>query len=213
MKKVLIPLFLHGTDTCYETCFNCQPGQSFRADWCLDLHGYLSREEFAARLNEINNHVKSVELMTYKTKNLLYCVASICASLLSAIFSAIINAIAGVSLGISITGILFFIAKYMIEKNAADRAITFTNLLNELFAQYNKHETPTVNWKFWWVHSYEIYVTGLDGRAYGNGHVNKLKMGHCLSVKFALLFAENALIILEINDALSSLTKKTVGDK
>ncbi|CAG8472099.1 6258_t:CDS:1 [Cetraspora pellucida] len=211
MKEVLIPLFVHATDTCFDTCFDCQPGHSFRADWCLDLHGYLSREEFAARLNQINNHVKSVELMTYKTKNLLYFVASICAALLSTIFSAIMKSIGGVPIGFSISGILFFIAKYKIEKNAAGRAIAFTNLLNELFAQYNKHETPTVNWKFWWVHSYERYVTGLDGRAYGNGHINKLKMGHCLSVKFAVLFAENALIILEINDALSDLTKNTVG--
>ncbi|CAG8808785.1 7475_t:CDS:1, partial [Racocetra fulgida] len=91
------------------------------------------------------------------------------------------------------------------------RAIAFTNQLNELFAQYNKHEHPTVNWKFWWINSYENYVTGLDGRAHGNGHLNNLKMRFGLRVKFAALFAENALIILEINDALSDLTKTTVG--
>ncbi|CAG8511768.1 4800_t:CDS:1 [Cetraspora pellucida] len=207
MKQVLIPLFIHGADTCID----CQPGHSFRADWCLDLHGYLSREEFAARLNQINNHVQSVELMTYKTKNLLYYIASIGSVLLSVIFSVIMQSATGLPIGFSISGILFFIAKYMIEKNAAERAIAFTNLLNELFAQYNKHETPTVNWKFWWVHSYESYVTGLDGRAYGNGHINKLKMRYGISIKFAALFADNALIILEINDALSDLTKNTVG--
>ncbi|CAG8472135.1 6260_t:CDS:1 [Cetraspora pellucida] len=207
MKKVLIPLFIHGTDTCCD----CQPGHSFRADWCLDLHGFLDPKDFNDRLNQINNHVQSVELMTYKTKNLLYYVASICAALLSTIFSVIMRSVTGVPIGFSISGILFFIAKYMIEKNAAERAIAFTNLLNDLFAQYNKHENPTVNWKFWWVHSYEQYVTELDGRAYGNGHINKLKMRYGISIKFASLFADNALIILEINDALSDLTKHTVG--
>ncbi|CAG8717387.1 6885_t:CDS:1, partial [Racocetra fulgida] len=102
----------------------------------------------------------------------------------------------------------------MIEKNAAERAIALTNLLNELFAKYNQHENPTVNWKLWWVRSYERYVTKLDGRAYGNGHKNKKTLHYKrfrISVKFADLFAENALIILEINDALSDLTKNTVG--
>ncbi|CAG8783168.1 19410_t:CDS:1 [Cetraspora pellucida] len=207
MKKVLIPLFLDGSDTCCD----CQPGHSFKADWCLDLHGFLSPEEFATRLQQINAHVQSVELMTHKTKKLLYYVASVGVFLLSAIFSAIMRSITGVPVGFSISGILFVFVKYMIEKNAAERAIAFTNLLNQLFAQYNKHENPTVNWKFWWVHSYEQYVTGLDGKAYGNGHMNKLKLKFGLSVKFAALFAENALIILEINDALSDLTKSTVG--
>ncbi|CAG8744168.1 4724_t:CDS:1, partial [Racocetra fulgida] len=64
----------------------------------------------------------------------------------------------------------------MIEKNAAERAITLTTLLNELFTQYNQHENPTANWKFWWVRSYENYVNDLDGRAYGNGHINKEKL-------------------------------------
>ncbi|CAG8768504.1 34495_t:CDS:1, partial [Racocetra persica] len=197
-----------------DTCCDCQPGHSFRADWCIDLHGFLSREEFAARLNQINNHVQGVELMTKKTKDLLYYVASIGATLLSIIFSVIMRSATGLPIGFSISGILFFFAKYMIEKNAAERAIAFTNLLNELFAQYNKHENPTANWKFWWVSSYERYVTDLDGRAYGNGHINKEKIkyhGFSLSVFFANLFADNALIILEINDALSDLTKNTVG--
>ncbi|CAG8721872.1 7399_t:CDS:1, partial [Racocetra fulgida] len=89
--------------------------------------------------------------------------------------------------------------------------MTFTNLLNNLLTQYNQHENPTANWKFWWVRSYERYATGLDGRAYGNGHINMLKMGYGFSLFFAALFADNALIILEINDALSDITKNTVG--
>ncbi|CAG8471181.1 4565_t:CDS:2 [Racocetra fulgida] len=105
MKTVLIPLYMHTSDTCCD----CQPGHSFKADWCLDLHGFLSREEFASRLNQINNHVKGVELMTF-----------------------------------------------------------------------------------------------------GNGRINVLKLGFCMSIKFASLFSDNALIILEINDALSDLTANTV---
>ncbi|CAG8800878.1 5427_t:CDS:1, partial [Racocetra persica] len=201
----LIPLFVHGTDSCCD----CQPGHSFRADWCLDLHGFLSREEFAARLEQINNHVQDIELMTHKTKKLLYYIAIIGAGLLSLIFTFIMRNLIGIPVGTGISGFLTTFGKYLIEKNAAERAIAFTNRLNELFAQYNKHENPTVNWKFWWVNSYERYVTDLDGRAYGNGHLNKLRMKYGLRVKFAALFAENALIILEINDALSDLTKDT----
>ncbi|CAG8543237.1 1785_t:CDS:2 [Cetraspora pellucida] len=207
MKTVLIPLFVHGSDSCCD----CQPGHSFRADWCLDLHGFLSPEEFATRLQQINAHVQSVELMTQKTKKLLYYLGSIGAFLLSTIIYVIMQSAGGVPIGFGISGILFVFVKYMIEKNAAERAIAFTNLLNGLFAQYNKHEHPTVNWKFWWVRSYENYITGLDGKAYGNGHMNNLRLSFGLSVKFAALFADNALIILEINDALSDLTKHTVG--
>ncbi|CAG8511812.1 4802_t:CDS:1 [Cetraspora pellucida] len=208
MKHVLIPLFIHGSDSC---SFDCQPGHSFRADWCLDLHGFLSRDEFTARLNQINDHVKSVELMSHKTKYLLYFGASFITTFLSVLISIIMKSAAGILIAFVISGILYFVAKYMIEKNAAERAIRFTNLLNELFTQYNQHENPTVNWKFWWVTSYERYVSGFDGRAFGNGHVNKLEFSCGLSLIFAALFAENALIILEINDALSDLTKNTIG--
>ncbi|CAG8578611.1 5835_t:CDS:2 [Racocetra persica] len=183
MKKVLIPLFVHDVDSCCDY----QPGHSFRADWCLDLHGFLSREEFDARLKQINYHIQSLVKVELS-----------------------IN----IPLSGAIMGFIYFFAKYMIEKNAAERAIALTNLLNELFTQYNQHENPTANWKFWWVHSYERYAMNLEGRAYGNGHLNKLKMkyrGLTFSVKFANLFAENALIILEINDALPDLTKHTVG--
>ncbi|RIB26715.1 hypothetical protein C2G38_2064186 [Gigaspora rosea] len=207
MKHVLIPLFLHGTDS----CFDCQPGHSFKADWCLDLHGFLSREEFTARLQQINQYVQDIELMTSKTKRLLYQIAFIGAALLSAIFSIVLKTISlGIFAGFSISAPLFYIAKYLIEKNAAERAIAFTNRLNELFARYNEKENPTVNWKFWWVMSYNHYANNLDGRAYGNGHINTLKFRCGLRVRLAALFADNALIILEINDALSDLTANTV---
>ncbi|CAG8530853.1 10048_t:CDS:1 [Racocetra persica] len=205
MKVVLIPLFSHTSDTCCD----CQPGHSFRTDWCLDLHGFLSREEFAARLDQINNHVKGVELMSPKTKYLLYSIASIGTILITIIFIIIMPFI-GFFISTTICSILFFFAKFMIERNAAERAEKFTNLLNELFARYNENENPTVNWKFWWVTSYEKYVNGMDGRAFGNGRINVLKLGYCLSIKFASLFTDNALIILEINDALSDLTANTV---
>ncbi|KAF0534171.1 absent in melanoma 1-like protein [Gigaspora margarita] len=208
MKRVFIPLFLHGG----EGCFDCQPGHSFKADWCLDLHGFISREEFGARLQQINQYVQDIELMTVKTKRLLYQIALFGAVLLCIIIEIILRKPPGIGvfLGLLISFVLFYIAKYMIEKNAAERAIAFTNRLNELFARYNEKENPTVNWKFWWVTSYNHYVNNLDGRAYGNGHVNTLKFRCGLSVKLAALFADNALIILEINDALSDLTANTV---
>ncbi|CAG8670888.1 5844_t:CDS:1 [Cetraspora pellucida] len=205
MKVVLIPLFLHTSNTCCD----CQPGHSFKADWCLDLHGFLSREEFAARLDQINNHVKGVELMSAKTKYFLYSIASIGTILVTIVF-IIIMPIIGFFISSGICSLLFFFAKYIIERNAAERAAQFTSLLNELFARYNVNESPTVNWKFWWVESYENYIKGLDGRAFGNGRINVLKLGFCLSIKFASLFTDNALIILEINDALSDLTANTV---
>ncbi|RIB26706.1 hypothetical protein C2G38_2064163, partial [Gigaspora rosea] len=205
MKRVLIPLFLRGNDTCCD----CQPGHFFKADWCLDLHGFLSREEFAARLEQINQHVKGVELMTRKTKNLLYYTSSFATVLLIVILSIIIPGY-GPLIGLILSIFGYFFAKYMIEKNAAERAIAFTNLLNDLFARYNEKETPTVNWKFWWVTSYDDYANNRDGKAYGNGHINVLNLGCGLRLRLAALFTDNALIILEINDALSDLTANTV---
>ncbi|CAG8580813.1 14904_t:CDS:1 [Gigaspora margarita] len=205
MKRVLIPLFLHLS----ASCCNCQPGQSFRADWCLDLHGYLSQEEFAARLDQINNHVKGVELMTRKTKKLLYSISSVTTVLLTLILYIFVPVFGG-PIGFILSSFGYFIAKYMIEKNAAARAIRLTNLLNDLFARYNEKENPTVNWKFWWVTSYNNYVNDLDGRAFGNGHINVLTLGYCIRLSLAALFTDNALIILEINDALSDRTANTV---
>ncbi|CAG8728353.1 10674_t:CDS:1, partial [Dentiscutata heterogama] len=157
-------------------CFDCQPGHSFKSDWCLDLHGFLSRDELAGRLEQINQYVQDIELMSVKTKRLLYYIASIGALLLSLIFILMMRGI-GLAVSFSIYTPLYFIAKYMIEKNACERAIAFTNRLNELFARYNEKENPTVNWKFWWVSSYNNYANNLDGRAYGNGHINSLKLG------------------------------------
>ncbi|RIB17760.1 hypothetical protein C2G38_2087465, partial [Gigaspora rosea] len=205
MKRVLIPLFLHSS----ECCCVCQPGHSFRADWCLDLHGFLSQEEFAARLDQINNHVKGVELMTRKTKHLLYSISSVTTALLVTILYIIVP-VFGWIIGFILSSFGYFFAKYMIEKNAAVRAIAFTNLLNDLFARYNEKENPTVNWKFWWVTSYKNYVSNTDGRAFGNGHINVLKLGCGIRLRLAALFTDNALIILEINDALSDLTANTV---
>ncbi|CAG8589593.1 2830_t:CDS:1 [Dentiscutata erythropus] len=208
MKRVLIPLFMHAPNGC---CI-CQSGHSFRADWCLDLHGYLSREEFAARIDQINNHVKDVELMSSKTKRVLYLTATFGLILLILIFSLLFLPYFGFFIGLILSSILYFFVKYIIEKDAAERAIRFTNLLNELFARYNENENPAVNWKFWWVTSFENYISGKDGRAFGNGHINVLNISYCfcLKIKLATLFVDNALIILEINDALSDLTANTV---
>ncbi|KAF0360605.1 absent in melanoma 1-like protein [Gigaspora margarita] len=205
MKRVLIPLFLHET----ESCCDCQPGQFFRADWCLDLHGFLSREEFAARLDQINNHVKGVELMTRKTKSLLYSISSVITVLLIVILS-ILKPKYGWLIGVILSSVGYFFAKYMIEKNASERAIAFTNLLNNLFARYNEKENPTVNWKFWWVTSYNNYANNRNGRAFGNGQINVLNIGCSLGLRLAAVFTDNALIILEINDALSDITANTV---
>ncbi|CAG8759126.1 5153_t:CDS:2 [Gigaspora margarita] len=50
----------------------------------------------------------------------------------------------------------------------------------------------------------------IGNSAYGNGHVKTLKFRCGLRVRLATLFADNALIILEIKDALSDLTANTV---
>ncbi|CAG8783264.1 9024_t:CDS:1, partial [Gigaspora margarita] len=164
---------------------------------------------FAARLDQINNHVKGIELMTRKTKSLLYSISSVITVLLIAILSILIPKYGGL-IGVILSSVGYFFAKYMIEKNAAERAIAFTNLLNDLFARYNEKENPSVNWKFWWVTSYNNYANNKDGRAFGNGHINVLKLGCGLRLRLAALFTDNALIIIEINDALSDLTANTV---
>ncbi|KAF0534178.1 hypothetical protein F8M41_010100 [Gigaspora margarita] len=77
--------------------------------------------------------------MTPKQKYLLYQIAFIGAILLSTIFSIVLKTISlGIFAGFSISTPLFYIVKHLIEKNAAERAIAFTNRLNELLLDIMK---------------------------------------------------------------------------
>ncbi|CAG8852189.1 19015_t:CDS:2, partial [Gigaspora margarita] len=141
-------------------------------------------------IQQINQYVQDIELMTSKTKHLLCQMLFIGAVLLSIIFSIVLKIIGLVIIaGSSISTPLFYIAKYLIEKNAAERAIAFINRLN---AQYNGGSRLTTIMPITW--------TG-----------ELTEMFRCgLKVRLAALFADNALIILEINDALSDLTANIV---
>ncbi|CAG8447626.1 6929_t:CDS:1, partial [Cetraspora pellucida] len=203
MKVVLIPLFTQAPN-------GNSAGRSFKADWCLDLHGFLSREEFATRLDQINNHFKGVNIANENIKSIFYLLAMISTSSV-AFFSTQFFGVIGFFAGINSWFVVCFLVKYIIELIALARARKFSKRLNELFARYNENDNPIANWKFWMVTSYGMYVSGRDGRAYGNGCLNVLKLGP--GILFAPLFTDSALIILEINDALSGhsdLTTKTI---
>ncbi|CAG8457082.1 3886_t:CDS:2 [Ambispora leptoticha] len=44
---------------------------AFNAEWCLDLHGFLNRDEFNTQLNEINDYTKKYPLLSEKAKDFL----------------------------------------------------------------------------------------------------------------------------------------------
>ncbi|CAG8783185.1 19329_t:CDS:1, partial [Racocetra persica] len=211
MKVVLIPLFpqaSNGSST--GSSAGSSAGRSFKADWCLNLHGFLSREEFATRLDQINNQVKDVKIMNENMKSILYLLAMISTSTVSFIFTQYFKVI-GFFASINSWFVVCFLIKYIIERIALARAEKFCKLLNELFERYNENDNPIANWKIWWVTSYERYISGKDGRAYGNGRLNVLKLSP--NITFAPLFTDNVLIIIEVNDVLpviSDLTTKTI---
>ncbi|CAJ0763157.1 12955_t:CDS:1, partial [Entrophospora sp. SA101] len=41
-----------------------RPKREFKAEWQLDYHGFMTREEFDIRLEDINRHIRHLPLMT-----------------------------------------------------------------------------------------------------------------------------------------------------
>ncbi|CAG8582607.1 13281_t:CDS:1 [Ambispora gerdemannii] len=191
MKIVIIPLVGQNTSGCgYSYLFD--------SEWCLDLHGFLSRDEFAARINEINKHIREFPLLSERVQTYFTYAFFGLLVITTAIF---LPSLALTPLGIAHISInvAYFVGKKVIGNIARSRAEKFNNAVNGLFAQYNQRENSTANWNLVWrsvITHYTIKMkASLDGKIKGKATPN---------------YAEHAEIVLEINDALSDLTAKTV---
>ncbi|CAG8647349.1 2137_t:CDS:1 [Ambispora gerdemannii] len=191
MKPVLITLT--------EQEIPGQPNHKFDAEWCLDLHGFLSRDEFTARLKEINNYIRDYPLLSERAKTFI---KYACGGMGLIVALLILVTISAFQMGVIIEICLFigyFIAKLVIENIARGRAERFTIALNKLLKQYNEKENPTANWNLVWRSVVTHYT--ITTHSSWNGRVK----GEATPV-----YAEYAEIVLEIHDALSDLTAKTV---
>ncbi|KAF0550216.1 tetratricopeptide repeat protein 40 [Gigaspora margarita] len=170
--------------------FDFQPNKQFRAEWwCLDLHGFLSRNGFKERLDKINLHIQEYPLMSEKMKNKLYWISGPDYSAASTGTITVEALIAG----------LTFLAKYMIDQKADELAKNFEKNLKLLLAEYNNQDNPTANWKFVW-RSVLSHISF---------EVNSISKGS-IKGKAVPKYVEQAEIVLEISDALSTLTANTV---
>ncbi|PKK68505.1 hypothetical protein RhiirC2_713314 [Rhizophagus irregularis] len=189
-----------------------KPRYYFVTEWCLDMHGYLDREELEARLEEINRIVAANPLLSERVKNgLLYAFV-----FLFLIFGGFII---GLSIPSFIYGqndgyvtpsvmqviniIAFFVGKYFVNQAAERRSSQFSEAIKKLFDQYNAKDNPTANWKLKWrnvithynleIPFYSFEKTSFDSKG-----------------KITPKYAEEAEIELEINDALSEITECTI---
>ncbi|CAG8717945.1 18379_t:CDS:1, partial [Gigaspora rosea] len=216
MKKLIIPLAeLKGA------IWDFNPDKKFIAEWCLDLYGFLTREEFNKRLDEINLHIEKHSLMSEKVKTRLYWICGILAILIIVIAYAVYqaslsdyymnsfkidnlnnfqppsykNVIAITTTVESLIGALTYFIKYLIDQKSKEHAKNFENKLKSLLTEYNNQDNPTANWRFVWrsvLSHLNIEISAnSDGKFKG---------------KAVPKYVEHAEILLEINDALSNLT-------
>jgi len=202
MKSVVIPLVEQNVTGC-----DCsESAHMFEAEWCLDLHGYLNRTEYANRLREINNYIINTPLLSKRSKTYLtYAIAGLCVLILAVVFvivftaSTIDNRANTAIVTVVLEGILGLaipIGRAIVDGMAKRRAEIFTQALRPLLDQYNRRENPTANWKLVWRevlthYSIQVNSSGKKGKATPK-------------------YAEHAELIIEINDALSNLTSQTV---
>ena len=174
----------------------------FDAEWCLDLHGYLNREEFATRLREINNYIKNYPLLSTSQKKILtYIVAGIAVFVLFIFFAIVLTAQPSNDLSIITLIIYFFlglalpIGRKIIDQVAKNRAILFSQALQPVLDQFNRKENPTANWKLVWRVVLTHYSIKVDSNGKGSATPK---------------YAEHAELVVEVNDALANHTAHTV---
>ncbi|CAG8595621.1 6140_t:CDS:1, partial [Scutellospora calospora] len=215
MKTLIIPI-----SEIKNHIFDFQPGKEFKTEWCLDLHGFLTRNGLNERLDRINFHIRDYPLMSEKTKTKLYLLSGIWATLIvviavvafnasyanyeSNIYSAnsqppdVNSAIAGTSIVEALIAALTFLARYLIDQKSKKLAKNFENNLKFLLTEYNNQDNPTANWRFVWRSVLSHF--SVEANASLNGSIKG---------KAVPQYVEHAEILLEINDALSDLTANT----
>ncbi|CAG8518322.1 1506_t:CDS:1 [Paraglomus brasilianum] len=198
MKSIIIPLVEQDNHGCDCTV----SAHRFDAEWCLDLHGYLNREEFAARLREINNYIKNYPLLsTRQKKYLTYAVAGVALFVLFIVlllrFAATEEPSSPTTTLIiySFLGLALPIGRKIIDQMAKNRAILFSQALQPVLDQFNRKENPTANWKLVWRVVFTHFSIKIDSNGKGTATPK---------------YAEYAELVIEINDALSDLTAQTV---
>ncbi|CAG8511251.1 6992_t:CDS:1 [Ambispora leptoticha] len=202
MKVVIIPL----KELDAPGCNYFQPSHAFNAEWCLDLHGFLNRDEFNTRLNEINDYIKKYPLLSEKAKNFLKSVCIGVAVLVGLFFILALRSVdyqVTPSIIVEVCNFIgYWVGKYWIERIAKRRAKEFTAALNSLFARYNikQKENPTANWRLVWRSRLKHFSISMQTS----------KDGRSIKGRATPKYAEHAEIALEIHDALSDLTANTV---
>ncbi|CAG8615882.1 11269_t:CDS:1 [Paraglomus occultum] len=201
MKSVTVPL----VEQQVSCCDCCEPTHAFEAEWCLDLHGYLNRTEFADRLRGINNYIKDYPLLSAKTKTYLtYAIAGLFTLILAVVL--IITFAASPGDNIANTAIVTIVVEFLlalaipigrsiVDAMAKRRAEIFTRALQPVLDQYNRQENPTANWKIVWRAVFTYFSIDVDSKGKGTATPK---------------YAEHAELVIEINDALSDLTAQTV---
>ncbi|RIA87097.1 hypothetical protein C1645_740363 [Glomus cerebriforme] len=202
MKLVLTPLLEENTLDCnYFT-----PTYFFDTEWCLDLHGYLTRKQLESRLEEINKIVIENPLLSERAKKgILYGFVGFFVFLMSVIiFGAYTNAVGltGPSVMEILITIGIFIVRYLINKAAKTRSDKFSKAINEKFKEFNSSDNPVANWSLVWRNVLTHYKVEIKYTADGG-----------MKGKSTPKYAEHAEIVLEINDALSGITKNDVRIK
>src|SRR5437773_1814240 len=83
------------------------PRHSFDSEWCLDMHGFLDREDFKNRLRIINDQIAHLPLLSVLVEKVLMWISGIISFFVAAFLSG--DGAAGLLKGGGI-GIVLFIA-------------------------------------------------------------------------------------------------------
>ncbi|CAB4373395.1 unnamed protein product [Rhizophagus irregularis] len=192
-----------------EETFDCNyftPRYYFETEWCLDMHGYIDREELDVRLEEINRIVAANPLLSERAKKgLLYAFSAITFILILFIILAVslLGGVLAPSIITIINTIAFFVGNYLINEEAKRRSERFSEAFKQLFDKYNATDNPTANWKLKWRNVLTHYKVEMN---YTPDNNNGFKGKGKITPKYA----EEAEIELEINDALAEITECTI---
>jgi hypothetical protein len=199
-----------------------KPNHSFKTEWCIDYHGYLTVSQLEDRINRINEHIKEYTIISELVADIMKWLIGIFAAVIAiAVTSAGTSGGSGIGglgkrglldvfdllgvfgKGIGIGGflylILYKIGKFILEKFAEDRLNKFKEGMEEFFRNgYNKQDYPMAYWR--------VELTPVLSKY-------KLEMTSMSSGSAKPKYVEQIKLYLDINDALSDLTSDTVSIK
>ncbi|CAG8532385.1 14478_t:CDS:2 [Acaulospora morrowiae] len=198
MKLLIIPVVEEKFSFKKLNYFN--PKSEFDIDWCLDLQGFLTRKKFRGRLEEINQHIINVPLISRRINSFTNWSYGITTVIMFAIvFGTLSTGFSStgpiVSIVLELLASIGYFAVKAIVKDVRDRrAKLFTKTLNTLLKRYNTKDYPIANWKLVWRSVMTHYDLKMSSTSDGN-----------ISGKATPKYIEQAEIILEIHDTLSDL--------